>query len=110
MLEHYNDEFYDQLDDTLLILGMTLQSFEEIKKLIAVQLQKSGHNPAIERNIIKSFLNTICLSGAISLLDNMIAKISSSLLEEFKVYSEIDKMVQSDREVLEECKKTLKTY
>jgi hypothetical protein len=72
MPEHYNDEFYDQLDDTLHILGMTLQSFEEIKKSIAVQLQKSGHNPAIETNIIKSFLNNVCLLGAISLLDNMI--------------------------------------
>jgi hypothetical protein len=107
MPEHYNDEFYDRLDDTLHILGATLQSFEEMKESIAGQTHKSGDDPASERNILKSFLNTICLAEAIPLLNNLIAKISSSLLEELKVYAEIDKMVQSDHEVLEGCKKTL---
>jgi hypothetical protein len=107
MPEHYNDRFYDELDDLLLLLGSTFSDIEARKEDIAYTIKKSKADPQMEIDIVKSFLANTCLAKTIPTLDGLIAMISSSLLEEFKVYSHIDEKVQRDISILEDCKKEI---
>lgn len=104
MPEHYNDSFYDRLDDILYYLGSTLDDMEKQREVWEFQLQEATHNPHQEISLVKKLLDSTELAKTIPILDTCIATISASLLEKSKIYSAIDIMVKSDTKTLEECK------
>jgi hypothetical protein len=107
MPEHYNDRFYDELDNLSGLLESTFSDIEERKEEIASTIKKSKADPQMEMDIVKSFLATTCLAKTISTLDGLLTMISASLLEEFKVYSDIGEKVQFDISILEDCKQEI---
>ncbi|WP_028775931.1 hypothetical protein [Shimazuella kribbensis] len=100
MPEHYNNSFYDQLDDLNSILGSILYDMEEKKEDIVVP----NDDLQAELRMVKNLLDDTCLNDVIPVLDKLIATIPVSVLEESKVYSDIGQMIQSDKEILIECK------
>lgn len=104
MPEHYNDSFYDRLDDILYYLGAALNEMEEQRDVWESELQEANVNPQQGITLVKKFLDSTELVKTIPILNTCIATISASLLEESKIYSDIGDKVKSDTEVLEECK------
>ncbi len=104
MPEHYNDSFYDKLDDLNDYLTSTLMDMEDQKEAIVTAIDA---NPQNEVEIIKSFLASTKLAKSIGTLEDLINTISDSLLESSKIYSDIGEMVQRNREMLKECRKDI---
>lgn len=104
MPEHYNDPFYDHLDDILYYLGLTLDDMEKQRDAWEFQLQEENPNPHQEITLVKKFLDSTELAKTVPILNTCIATISASLLERSKIFSAIDEMVKSDTNTLEECK------
>jgi hypothetical protein len=102
--EHYNDNFYDKLDDLNVFLTSTLIDMENQQEAIVRAIKA---NPQHEVDIIQSFLSSTKLAESIGTLDDLIKTIDSSLLETSKVYTDIGEMVQRNKEMLEECRKVI---
>jgi hypothetical protein len=100
MPEHYNNSFYDQLDDLNNILGSTLNNIEEKKENIVFPKDSIQS----ELKVVQTLLENTYLTDAIPVLDKLITNIAKSIQEESKVYSDIEKMIQSDKAVLVESK------
>ncbi len=109
MPQHYNDKFYDKLDDVLTFFGSTLNDIEEKRTTIQSTIQQANNDLQVELNTIHTFIAKTDLAKSLLVFDELITTISSSLVEESKAYSDIGEMVASDKEVLKECKEVVNT-
>jgi hypothetical protein len=100
---HYNDSFYDHLDDITHYLGTALDDIEKQKDVWRSQFQ-GADDPQREIRLVKQLLKSTELAKTLPILDICIATISDSLLEKSKIFSAMDSMVKDDTNTLEECK------